>query len=108
MIFDEEVYRPVRIAGIFFICVSFFAEFFFNITTTNEPFELSFRIFVAINIVIYLLMGFGILYKKLWGYYLLKLYLYFLVLGFPIGTYIGVKSLRYLRENKVKEILEKK
>ena len=66
-------------------------------------FDVAFDIFAWVNIVWYLLMGLGILQQKIWGYYMLKVYLYLLAVGFPIGTYIGLKSLKYLKERNIKD-----
>lgn len=50
----------------------------------------------------YLITGIGILMRKMWGYYLFKLFLYVLLLGFPIMTYISYKSLQYTKKNNIK------
>ena len=73
----------------------------------NPDFDTVFRIFVLVNTFWYLVMGIGIVLQNKWGYYLLKGFLYFMVLGFPIGTYFGVKSLRYLREHDIKSYFAK-
>jgi hypothetical protein len=102
----NEVYRPLKVAGIFFVISSLVGVLFFNYIHVKEGLERSFVIFISINIIFHLILGIGILMQKMWGLYLLKIYLYLLVLGFPIGTYIGVKSLRYIRENKIEERLK--
>jgi hypothetical protein len=48
--------------------------------------------------IYYLATGIGILARKLWGYYLLKSFLYILLMGFPIGTFISIKSLRFMKK----------
>lgn len=50
----------------------------------------------------YGLAGIGLLSYKCWGYLLLKVFLYILMLGFPIGTMISIWSLRYMRQNKIR------
>ena len=52
----------------------------------------------------YLITGIGILTRKEWGYYLFKSFLYVLLLAFPIGTIISVKSLRYMKRNGIKNL----
>jgi len=43
----------------------------------------------------------------MWGYYLMKIYLFILLLGVPIGTYLALKALRYLKENEIKKFFGK-
>jgi hypothetical protein len=51
----------------------------------------------------YFVTGIGILTRKLWGYYLLKSFLYVLLLSFPIGTFISYKSLKFMKKNSIKK-----
>ena len=50
----------------------------------------------------YFCAGMGVLFRRLWGYYLFKSFLYLLLLGFPIGTYISYQSLKFMRANSIK------
>ena len=50
--------------------------------------------------------GLGIISLKKWGYYLLKIFLYVIVLAFPIGTFISYKVLTYIKINDVKLFLK--
>jgi hypothetical protein len=51
----------------------------------------------------YLVTGIGILKRKVWGYYLLKSFLYVLLLGIPFFTFISYKSLKFMKENSIKK-----
>jgi hypothetical protein len=42
--------------------------------------------------------------RRLFGYYALKLFLYVLLLAFPIGTLIAVKALRYIKRENVRSV----
>ena len=50
----------------------------------------------------YLMTGIAILIRQAWGYYLFKSFLYVLLLAFPIGTIISLKSLSYMNRNNAK------
>ncbi len=52
----------------------------------------------------YLVTGIGILARKLWGYYLLKTFLWIMFLAFPIGTFISFKSLKFMKRNSIKKV----
>ena len=108
MIRNYKDYKPIRIAGQIFIFLGLFILFlaFFQLKESEE--EYFFQIFAWVNICWYLFMGLGLLQQKIWGYYLLKIYLYLMAIGFPIGTYIGLNSLKYLKEKNIKEFFETK
>lgn len=50
----------------------------------------------------YLITGIGILSLKKPGYFLFKFFLFVLFIAFPIGTIISYKSLKYIKENNIK------
>ena len=60
--------------------------------------------FFALTGVWYLTTGIGILLRNKWGYFLFKFFLYILLLGFPIGTFIAYKSLKYIKRNGIKTL----
>ena len=97
MLVDYRIFRPVRNAGIFFVAIAI-VGLAFHAGSLREP---EFRWFIIIMTAGHLFTGLGILFRKVWGYYLLKSYLYLMLLGFPIGTWIAVKSLRYIKEKEI-------
>jgi hypothetical protein len=65
------------------------------------------HVFVIFVVVVggwYLATGVGILLRSKWGYFLFKFFLYILLLGFPVGTFIAYKSLRYIKRNDIKPL----
>ena len=99
MIRDYKDFKPVKTGGQISIFLGVFILFFhFMLIQETESF---FDIFAWVNICWYLLMGIGVLQQRIWGYYMLKSYLYVLAIGFPIGTYIGLKSLKYIKEKSI-------
>jgi len=52
----------------------------------------------------YLTTGVGILLRSKWGYFFFKSFLYFLLLCFPIGTFIAYASLKYIKRNHIKTL----
>jgi uncharacterized membrane protein YfcA len=104
MLLNKDVFKPVQNAGIFFVAVAIFG-FVFHKDSLNEP---GFRWFIIIMTVWHLFTGLGILFKRIWGYYLLKFYLYVIVLGIPIGTWISMRSLKYIKENEIKRFFNSK
>jgi len=71
----------------------------------DDPgFDMGFVVFVGVNMLISLIVGVGILSRRRWGLALFKGYLYLLMLGVPIGTYIAQKTFLYIRENHVERL----
>ncbi len=65
------------------------------------------RLFVIFSILMgswYLTTGIGILLRRKWGYFFFKSFLYFLLLSFPIGTFIAYASLKYIKSNDIKSL----
>jgi len=95
--------KPVRFAGTFCIIITLLGLIFQSYALPKSDFDISFKYIVAIVSAFHLLVGFGVLSQKIWGYYLMKIYLYIILLGVPIGTLLSLKALNYLRENEVKQ-----
>ena len=103
MIRNYEDYKPVKVGGQISILLGLLILVIHFFVFPREELEIIFDVFAWINIFWYLLMGIGILQQRIWSYYMLKGYLYVLAIGFPIGTYIGLKSLKYIKEKNIKD-----
>lgn len=77
----------------------------FDIVYLNDP-DLStyFKIFGVVISLWHLLGGIGVLLQKSWGLYVFKSYLYVLLLGIPIGTFIASKTLKYIKSNELDKL----
>jgi hypothetical protein len=98
MLLDENLFKPVKNAGICLIGIAV-VGFAFHADSLRETGGV--RWFIIVMAVWHLSTGIGMLSRKIWGFFLLKLYLYVLLLGFPIGTWIAVRSLKYIKENDI-------
>jgi hypothetical protein len=56
---------------------------------------------VTILAIFYLVLGWTIVSRNRWGFRSLKLILYLLYPGFPLGTYFSRRTLRYIEEFKI-------
>lgn len=52
-------------------------------------------------LIFYFLLGVGLVLRTRWGLVLLKVFLYFMLLIFPIGTVLSLYLLRVLRRHAV-------
>jgi hypothetical protein len=98
MIEESEILKPVHMIGAFCMVAAVGGILvFFSI----GHMEVGFQVFVFVNVLFHLLTGFGIWFRTSWGFYLLKFYLYYLLLCIPIGTYIARRVLSHIRENDI-------
>ena len=104
MLLEYDKFRPVRTGGIVLVTIGV-AGFWFHFEHLTDP---QFRWFILVTTSWHLITGLGVILQKMWGYYLLKFYLYVLLLAIPIGTYIAWKSLTYLRENEIENFFGRK
>jgi hypothetical protein len=100
---DYSLFRPVKISGIALIFVGFLGMVLQFSLLGHHEFDISFNCFVTTMSIWHLITGAGIISQKYWGYILLKVYLYILLIGVPIGTYFGLKALNYLKVTKIAE-----
>jgi hypothetical protein len=104
MLLDLQKFKPVQTGGMVLITMGAVGFFLYFQYLSNHDLMWFILIVVAWHVV----TGIGIILRTVWGFYLLKSYLYVLLLGFPVGTYIGWKSLVYLRDNEIKNFFGRK
>jgi hypothetical protein len=97
MLLDYDKFRPVRIGGILLVATGLIGFLFYFEYLTDSRFSW----FILVMPAWHLITGLGVVLQKAWGYYLLKFYLYVLLLAVPIGTYVAWKSLMYIREHDI-------
>jgi len=103
MILEYKKYIPIKITGYFFISFSLFSLVFFR-AELREPF---FRELLIVVLTWYFLIGLGLIFRKIWGYYLFVAFLYLSYPALPIGTFIAYKGLKYIKENEIKAFFNK-
>ena len=104
MLLEYEKFRPVRAGGIVLLTIGV-AGFLFHFESLSNP---RFKWFILAMTTWHLITGLGVILQKAWGYYLLKFYLYVMLLGVPVGTYVAWKSLKYLREIDIENYFGRK
>ena len=100
----KQTLRFIKIYG--YILISFFiitvASLYIFLPAEVSPIHHSY--FGVIISIWYLVTGIGILSMRKWGYFLFKFFLYFLLIAFPIGTIISYKSLKYIKDNNIRDM----
>jgi len=103
---QNQVLKPIIFFGycLVFIALLIIPKYYFSRNSANYIADFfSFEIIVSL---FHLIVGVGVILKLRYGYYSLKIYLYILSVGFPIGTYIAIKTLKYIEKNRIKDYFE--
>ncbi len=100
----DDVLRPVIIFGYCLILMSIIILLVEFSSSERNLFKMEFRLFAIEVSFVHFFIGLGVILRKKWGYYCFRLYLYLLSVAFPIGTFIGLKMLRYIDQHNVKKI----
>ncbi len=102
---NDDKFKPINIFG--YIISTFgivglaMAPVILGGNGVSEP--VWFIVVGLLQILLFLIGGVGIVMRKSWAYYILKLILYWLLIAFPIGTLISVKMLKYVKKNNIKD-----
>ena len=100
---DNNILNPIKYFSGILIVSSFIGIFMLFSLQTDPEFDSSFKIFLIGMIIFHLITGVGLLFKKAWGFYLFKLFLFIWLLGVPIGTLISWKTLQYIKKHDLEK-----
>lgn len=98
-----DYFQPVKIFGYFLFLIGAIGLISHVLLLYDARYTFEFRSFLLSLSIIHALMGAGVVFKKKWGFYCLKGYLFLLYIAFPIGTYIAFKSLKYINKYNIGE-----
>lgn len=103
--------QPIKTFGVVLMGVASGAAFFFLFLTSPAPFfdprspstheRAAFYLVMAV-LIAYFLTGLGVALLKKWAYFPFKLFLYVLLLAFPIGTILSYLTLSYMKRHQIK------
>ena len=93
---DLEAFKPIRNLGISLAILGIIL-FLTHIALLGEPqYAIGFRVFVVAVSVFYIVIGWNIASRNSWGFRSLKLFLYLLYPGFPLGYYFAKRAFKYI------------
>ena len=87
--------------GYCFILMGSVVLFMHFLLLQSNDYTIEFKCFVLIISGFHFLAGAGVILKKNWGFHVLKFYLYCLYLALPVGTYIAIKTFKYIEQHKI-------
>jgi hypothetical protein len=96
-----DTFKPIKLFGYCFILMGLICIFMHFLLLQDKNYTIEFEYFVLIIAFFHLLVGVGIIFKKKWGFSVFKFYLYFLYLAIPVGTYISIKTFKYIEKHQI-------
>jgi hypothetical protein len=104
---DFQIFRPIRNLGLFFGVLGAVGIALHLAFLKDPQYSIGFQIFVVFVSVVYLVIGWNIVARNRWGFRSLKLILYLLYPGFPLGYYFARRTLKYIEEYNIDRYFRK-
>jgi len=101
-----EILKPIMMFGYFFVGLGIIGFLMHFVALNDARYTYSFEFFVVALSLFHIFIGLGVIFKKMWGFYFLKLYLYLLYLAIPIGTYVAVKTFKYIKTYNIERYFQ--
>jgi len=98
-----DLLKPIRMFGYFFIMIGAAGLLIHFLALGDVRYTAGFKAFVLVVSFLHILVGSGVILRRIWGFYALKLYLYSLYLAIPIGTYVAIKTFKYIRTYNIEQ-----
>ncbi|PKN66657.1 MAG: hypothetical protein CVU57_05230 [Deltaproteobacteria bacterium HGW-Deltaproteobacteria-15] len=100
---DIDYYRPIKYFGLFFVISGFAVFVLYIVSSIDYGFRLGFVIFSVSASLLQIITGLGLLFRRLWGFYLFRFQLHLLYFAFPLGTWLAHRTLRYIDKYRIIE-----
>jgi hypothetical protein len=104
---EFELFKPVRNFGLVLSLVGALG-IVCHIVYANDPqYMIGAQIFVLVASTFHLFIGLSIVTRSRYGFRFLRLYLYLLYPGFPLGYFYAKKMFEYIEANKIERFFGK-
>jgi amino acid transporter len=98
---NSKLPTPLTVIAIVLICSCVIGVFLLNDLMRDKRYDAEFVVFIVIMLIIHTVVAIAVLSRRRWGLFLFKGYLYVLLLALPIGTYIALRILRYIKHDEI-------
>lgn len=103
---NTRVLRPINYIASFILGIGSLGIVMHFLSVDDIEYNYVFQVFNLIMSSTHICIAIGIFYRKHWGLLLLKMYLRLLYCAIPIGTYIGIKFMKYLNDNEIEKFFK--
>ena len=104
---DYQVFKPIRNFGLLLSIIGALGVVCHFTFMKHPEYTIVFQVFVMLVSVFHLFLGLNIVSRNKWGFKSLKLYLYLLYPGFPLGYFFAKKTFEYIETNKIEQFFRK-
>ena len=104
---DYELFKPIRNFGSLIMAFGVAGIICLIIFINDSEVMFGGKIFFIVVSSFNFFMGYNIVARNRLGFKCLKIYLYMIYPGFPLGYFYAKKSLEYIKENKIERFYEK-
>ena len=104
---DYNLFKPIRNFGALIFAVGVAGIFCFVLYYNDPDFFLVAKIFILVISAFNLFMGYNIVSRNKFGYKCLKIYLYLIYPGFPLGYFYAKKALEYIKIHSIEKFYQK-
>jgi len=101
-----DFFKPIRIFGCSIIFIGVLGLLLHLLLRHDVRYTFEFQIFILLVSFFHILLGMGVTFKKKWSFNIFRYYLYLLYLAIPIGTYVSIKTLEYIKKYDIKNKFE--
>jgi hypothetical protein len=104
---DYNLFKPIRNFGLLIFAVGAAGLFCLVAFSNDSDFFIEAKIFIIIVSAFNLFMGYNIVSRNRFGYRSLKIYLYLIYPGFPLGYFYAKKAFEYIEANRIERFYTK-
>jgi hypothetical protein len=104
---DLKVFRPIRNLGLALVILGAIGILTHIALMPDPQYTAGFQIFVVAVSMFYLVVGWNIASRNRWGFRSLKLILYLLYPGFPLGYYFAKRTFKYIAHYDIEKYYRK-
>jgi hypothetical protein len=104
---DLKIFRPIRNLGLSLVILGAIGLLTHVALLSDPQYTTVFQVFVVIVSIFYLVTGWNIASRNRWGFRSLKLILYLLYPGFPLGYYFAKRTFKYIDYYEIEKYYRK-
>ena len=104
---DSHLFKPIRNFSLLILAVGAFGLLNFFLYDSGLDIPSIFKVLIVAISFFHLFIGFNIITRNKLGFGSLKLYLYLMYPGFPLGYYYAKRTFEYIKSNNIERFFDK-
>jgi hypothetical protein len=104
---ELRIFRPIRNLGLSLVILGAIGLLIHVALLADPQYTAGFQVFVVAVSMFYLIIGWNIASRNRWGFRSLKLILYLLYPGYPLGYYFAKRTFKYIDHYDIEKCFRK-